>query len=882
MIAVIFTSGLITLFVSGIQLYQHYINDLSELDKRLNDISEIHLPGLEDRLWISDYQGLRSQAESLLKIEGVRVVSISDGESRLFTLGETSQEYQHRSYPLRYEYKNESIDIGTLDIVVVLDEVYARLIKEATNILTINGIKTFIVGLVFLFIFNSLITRHLEKISGFLQQFQPGQQSETLILNRQFNQGRQDELDIVVRAVNIMQVNINSSLNQVKDKSAELLQGKRRSEFLLDLLQQEFPNETELLQYAIETTVELMDAHSGIFNLLNSRGQSEQVYMSGEKLLPSHLSECVTCFDKNNPQPSNDTTCPLDKSLDTGEQYHNKLCVEILDHGKIIGIVSVYSKSVPYGDDEKAQLELYFNSVWNIVLQRRTRKALENKEQNYQTLVESSSAIPWEMDLTHQCFTYINPRIVDYLEYSLEELKKPGFWLEHIHQDDRKRVEQLFNQARESGKGFTTKYRVVSKSDREHWLIDYVNVVIHEGDVINLQGFIFDNTEQEELEQIFRRKQKMEAMDTLTGGIAHDYNNMLNVILGYSKLLTQNTEEGTQLSRFSKNIAKAADRASSLTKKLLQFSKQSNESLSVVSLNKLLIDDKEMLTKTLTPSIQISLNLDEMLGQVYVDQNGLQDSILNICINAMHAMPNGGELNLKTDNIVVSQSDNIIYGLDEGYYVRLTITDSGAGMDKATLEKVFDPFFSTKGENGTGLGLSQVYGLMRRSNGTVRIESEPGTGTSVAILLPRFEGQEENISLETLPSPGSTSGHERILIVDDEEINCMLAEDIVASCGYVVETALSAEIALAKLDHRPFDLVLSDVIMPGIDGFSLAREIRKRYPDVKIQLCSGYTDGYENDNETEFEEQLHRELLPKPYVPDLLLNRIRYLLDSRP
>lgn len=882
MITVIFTSGLITLLISGIQLYNYYINDLNEIEKRLRDISTIHVPGLEDRLWVSDLQGLQSQAEALLKIEGIRVVSISDAENKIFTRGKSTQEYQRRNYPLQYRYQNESIDIGTLEVVVVLDEVYARLIDRAVNILAINGIKTLIVGLVILFIFNALITRHLEYISSFMQQFQLDQQTETLVLDRHINKGRHDELDVVVQAVNIMQGNISGSLKQIEDKNFELSQGKKRTELLLDLLQQEFQSEANLLHYAIESTVELTDSHSGILNIINSQGRSESVYTAGETPLPRHLSECIACFEKDKTLIQNNTLCPLDEGREASKQDHNKLCVPILDGEKMVGIVSVYGKSVPYRDDESKQLELYLNSLWNIVLQFRTREALNNREKNYQTLVESSSAIPWEMDLTHQCFTYINPRIIEYLEYSLEDLQQPNFWIEHIHADDRDRLKQLYDHARESGKGFTAKYRVMSESGREHWLIDYANVVTSEGDVVNLQGFIFDNTEQELLEQMLRRRQKLDAMDTLTGGIAHDYNNMLNVILGYSKLLTQNTDEGSQLSKFAQNINRAADRASSLTKKLLQFNKQSNESLSVVSFNQLLRDDEDMLTKTLTPSIRVTLSLDEDLGQVYVDRNGLQDSILNICINAMHAMPSGGELILKTENFVVCKSNTVFYDLDEGDYVRLIITDSGAGMDERTLEKVFDPFFTTKGDGGTGLGLSQVYGLIRRSHGTVHIDSEPGKGTSVAILLPHYrgKGQDESISPRTSSSPNSTSGQERVLVVDDEEINCMLMEDIVGSCGYDVETVLSAELALEKLEHKSFDLVISDVVMPGMDGYKLARQIHKKYPDVKIQLCSGYTDGYQRDNETQFEQQLHLDLLPKPYVPDVLLNKIRDLLDT--
>jgi len=266
-----------------------------------------------------------------------------------------------------------------------------------------------------------------------------------------------------------------------------------------------------------------------------------------------------------------------------------------------------------------------------------------------------------------------------------------------------------------------------------------------EGNVIGVTSLVEDITEKEKNETNLRHNQKMDAIGKLTGGIAHDFNNMLAVILGFSELIEKNiSSENPKLHKYNSQINKAAERAKSLTSKLLDFSRKTPSSSEKTDINQLLSDSRHMLEKTLTPRISLSLNFETFIWSIYVDKSRLEDAILNICINAMHAMPEGGTLNLITRNTTLSNSEINSMDIKAGEYVELTIADSGIGMDEQLQQKIFDPFFTTKDTQGTGLGLSQVYGFVKQSQGGITVTSELGEGTQFSLYFPRYRESETN------------------------------------------------------------------------------------------------------------------------------------------
>ena len=388
-----------------------------------------------------------------------------------------------------------------------------------------------------------------------------------------------------------------------------------------------------------------------------------------------------------------------------------------------------------------------------------------------------------------------------------------------------------------------------------------------------------DMTQQKQMDEQIRRSQRIDALGKLTGGIAHDYNNLLGVMIGYAELMEMLVGDNEKLLDYCQQIIKAGKRGSQLTQKLLSFSRPKLEESTRVDINHLLLDSREMLEKTLTVRVKISMQLQDELWPVWVDQGELENALLNLSINAMHAMPDGGSLHIATENVHLGIAQSVLVNLPEGDYVRLSLMDTGIGMDATTLQQVFDPFFTTKGEEGTGLGLSQVYTFVRHQGGGIYMDSQPGHGTTVSLYFPRYSGdvieQENTLDNEALDDLPVTSA--RILVVDDEPALCLFVSEVLSDKGYEVLQAESAEEALECLAKESVDLVISDVLMPGMDGYRLAQKIKEQYPHIKIQLMSGYTD---DKQETEEDKILSANLLRKPMGSKDILKKVADLLKS--
>ena len=391
-------------------------------------------------------------------------------------------------------------------------------------------------------------------------------------------------------------------------------------------------------------------------------------------------------------------------------------------------------------------------------------------------------------------------------------------------------------------------------------------------------GISTDITERKQQEEQLRRTQKMDALGKLTGGIAHDFNNLLGVVTGYAKLIEdQLGEEQSRLANYALQIHHAGERGARLTKKLLAFSRKKSSEARKLQLNALLQEQQHMLEKTLTVRIKLVFDLMEDLWPVWLDASDMEDAILNLGINAMHAIEGNGQLTLQTRNESLSAQDAQQLNLEHGDYVTLNVIDTGFGMDKATIERIFDPFFSTKGNQGTGLGLSQVYGFVKRSHGAIKVHSEPGNGSQFMLFFPRYYASEQDRQAPENYKTLELKGNESILIVDDEPALLSLSGEILQQQGYQVFCAERAEVALEILGTEAVDLLLTDVIMPDMDGYQLAATVQKKYPDIKIQLLSGFSDNHHVDM---IDDSLRQNLLHKPINAHILLQRIRILLDS--
>jgi PAS domain S-box-containing protein len=392
--------------------------------------------------------------------------------------------------------------------------------------------------------------------------------------------------------------------------------------------------------------------------------------------------------------------------------------------------------------------------------------------------------------------------------------------------------------------------------------------------------FAEDVTEKRVLERQLRTAQKMEAIGRLSGGIAHDFNNHLGVIIGYSRVLKRQLGENNPLTEHALEIEKAGQRAASLTKQLLAFSRQQVLTPAVLSLNTLASEMDRMLPRLLGENIEVSLELDPELGSVKADQGQIEQVIMNLAVNARDAMPEGGKLKIQTANVVLDQ----IYtrnhpGSKAGDYVMLGVTDTGTGMDAGTLAHMFEPFFTTKERGkGTGLGLATVYGIVKQSNGYIWVESALGKGSAFQIYLPRHEGQP---AAEELKSGivENLRGSESILLAEDSEALRKLAQSNLESAGFRVLSAQSGEEALeiATRHASTFDLLLTDVVMPGMNGRVLAEQLLPRQPGMKVLYMSGYTDSFIAGHGV-LEPGTY--LLHKPFTEEVLIRKVREVLDG--
>jgi len=390
-------------------------------------------------------------------------------------------------------------------------------------------------------------------------------------------------------------------------------------------------------------------------------------------------------------------------------------------------------------------------------------------------------------------------------------------------------------------------------------------------------GTCHDLTHIKNQEQKALRSQKMDALGNLTGGIAHDFNNMLGVILGYCEVLDKQLKDQPKLAHYVNNIATAGQRGADLTRKLLSFSKKKHAQKNIININQLIASQENILNKSLTALINLKLELNEDLWDVNIDITSFDDMLLNVCINAMQAMPRGGDITIKTDNIILADDDLEYTGLTKGEYVVLSIEDTGYGMSSDDKEKIFEPFFTTKGDEGTGLGLSQVYGFVHSSGGAIKVESVINIGSNFTFYFPCIsqinKAGVEDVQAKNDSTPFDSS--KVILVVDDEPQLCELAQEMLTDKGFSVYTALNGEAALEVLRNQKIDLMITDVIMPKMNGYELSDNVTMLYPNVKILLASGFQRDLAEQN-------MHRtaslQMVTKPYSIVTLLKGIQACL----
>jgi len=420
------------------------------------------------------------------------------------------------------------------------------------------------------------------------------------------------------------------------------------------------------------------------------------------------------------------------------------------------------------------------------------------------------------------------------------------------------------------------------RQDRQPLTVSlYGRAIRDEDKSVLFELFAEDVTEYRALEQQLRHAQKMEAVGRLAGGIAHDFNNLLMVISGYGEFLLERIGQDPAVRGPAQEIAKAASRATALTRQLLAFSRKQMLTPKVLDLNAIVTDNLKMLTRLIGEDIDLVMIPGSSLGMVKADPGQVEQVIMNLAVNARDAMPKGGKLTIETAN--VSLDENYARGhapAAPGDYIMLAVSDTGMGMDTETQTHIFEPFFTTKGPKGTGLGLSTVYGIVKQSGGYIWVYSEPGRGTSFKVYLPRVAATEEAISAQPPAAiPEVARGNETILLVEDEATVRQLTRDYLRTQGYNVLEAADPAVALQlAISHKgPIHLLLTDVIMPGMNGRELAQQMGSVRSETRVLYMSGYTENAIGHNGM-LEPGIN--LLQKPFTLPALKAKVREALDT--
>jgi two-component system cell cycle sensor histidine kinase/response regulator CckA len=505
----------------------------------------------------------------------------------------------------------------------------------------------------------------------------------------------------------------------------------------------------------------------------------------------------------------------------------------------------------------------------------RTEEALRRSEENYRLLFELHPSPMWVFDSETLRFLAANDAAIATYGYSLEEFL--SMTIEQIRPDEEIQAlsEHLENPDRgplgagiwhhRTKDGTTIEVQVISNAigfeDRRARLV-----------------LAQDVTERRRLEEQLRQSHKMESVGSLAGGIAHDFNNILTVIRGVSGLVLEETSDERVQERV-RQIDRAAEHAAKLTHQLLAFSRQQVLQPEPSDLNAVVEQTLELVLRMIGENIELELRLEPGLATIVVDRSQLQQVILNLSVNARDAMPDGGTLAIRTANVELNKA----YAADHldvtpGSYVLLEITDSGSGMDEQTRSRIFDPFFTTKTE-GTGLGLATVYGIIAQSGGHIWLYSEPGMGTTFKIYLPGVDATVPASPRVAPVSSASLEGSETILLVEDAEMLRPLVAEVLRSYGYTVLTAADGVEAIELVERQPgpIDLLLTDVVMPNMNGRELAETLVAGDPRLKVLFTSGYpSDTIIRHGIAEAQVAF----IQKPYLADELAGKIRATLDS--
>lgn len=647
--------------------------------------------------------------------------------------------------------------------------------------------------------------------------------------------------------------------------------------------------------------------HEGVLRDVTARKRADEALAESESRLRTILQsepECVKVLDRDgvihdiNPAglqmieaESLDQVKGLAVQTLTAEEYRVDFerLIERVFNGetvqlefKIIGLKGTHrwvdTHAVPL-KDQSGKIVSLLGLTRDISERKHAEQSLRNSEARVRSLIDNARDVIFTIDLKG-VLTSLNSWFTKITGWNMEEWIGKSF-TDLIHQDDLGEARRRFANTIQGG--MLPPYELRIRAKDGSYIFGEITTTpdVVDGNIIGILGIARDITERRRIEQDMRQIQKMESIGTLAGGIAHDFNNILGIIMGYTSILERVAKEPARVLQVIEPIAKATERGAGLVKQLLTFARKSETVFEPVALKQVIDELVKMFKATFPKTIALNTMVGESLPKIYGDPTQVHQALLNLCVNARDAMPSGGKLTISGSSISGDALKAQFPESSAPTYIKISVSDTGSGMDDATRRRIFEPFFTTKEKGkGTGLGLAVVYGVTKSHRGFISVQSTPGKGTSFDLYFPAHQVGSEAAASGNTSDPKVPGGTETILLVEDEDLLRTLIRTILEKKGYRVLTASDGIEAIEcyKNFSAEIALVLTDVGMPRMDGMNAYAQLKELNPKLKCVFASGYLDAASRMHIIETE---HQYFIEKPYSPDDLLMKIRFAIDKK-
>ena len=800
-------SSIITLIGTLVQLLYEYRSERQYMETQLSQIQTSHLPSLTNSLWALDDRQMAIQLNNILSLRDIVYLEIRDDSGVIASAGtQQSTGTVSRSYSMVYQKDGTATDIGTLTAQASKEGVYQRMVRRIFVILVTQGLKTFFVSLFILFIIHRKVIQYLIKLSRYAQGMRSDRLQSKPDLDRSVS-NPPDELDQLTGAINSMRHRLLQDIS-IQKKNAEALQ---RYEHIIS-------SSTDLMSFVDHNYIYL--AVNDAYLAAHAKKREDIVGVSVERLMGKEKFEQIA--KGNLDRALNGDTVQYQSWFDYAGIGRRFMDVKYHPHvgrrGTINGVVVCVHDLTERMEAEQGMSFLFDQSlvmlfIWDMEKKRMVRV---NKEALRVTGRSEEELLAIRLiDIVHP----------DDRTYSLKAMARLA--------DGAPLVAHHTRHVTAGGEIRVFEWNAVSDPERQR-------IYAMAKDITERKKA---EEEREKLQTQLNQARKLESIGQLAGGVAHDFNNMLSIITGHAEMMIEDLDPHHPMATRLNEIRNAAERSADFTRQLLAFARKQTIAPIVLNLNETIEGMRSMLERLIGEDIDLTWIPGAELWSVKLDPSQIDQILANLCVNARDSISGVGKITIETANITLDEAYCKSHGeFQPGEYVMLTVSDSGCGIDKENFDKVFEPFFTTKNiGQGTGLGLSTVYGIVKQNDGLINVYSEPGKGTTFKIYLRRY-GEEITPSNDGRKAVTTATGGETILVVEDEASILTMTRMMLERLGYTPLCANrpSEAVKIAESHTEAIHLLITDVVMPEMSGRDLADRLGNMYPNLKILYMSGY------------------------------------------